>query len=85
MINKCGYVQGMNFIVAALVYHSNSTVAFWLFTSLIEDYQLRRNYIQGFEGFYHRTQEISDLMKTNNESMYTFLVRNKIWFHIGIS
>ena len=72
--SKWGYVQGMNFIVAALVYHSNSSIAFWLFTSLIEDYQLRLNYIQGFEGYYNKTLEIWELIEKNDNSMFEFLV-----------
>ena len=30
-----GYMQGMNFIVATLMYHCNEEAAFWLFTQLI--------------------------------------------------
>jgi hypothetical protein len=36
-----GYVQGMNFIVASLLLHCSEDVAFWLFVTLIEDYDLR--------------------------------------------
>ena len=35
---SCGYVQGMNFLVAALVYHSSPEIAFWLLTTLFEDF-----------------------------------------------
>ena len=31
-----GYMQGMNFIVATLMYHCNEEEAFWLFTQLIQ-------------------------------------------------
>ena len=71
---KWGYVQGMNFIIAALVYHSSSVVAFWLFTALIENYQLRMNYIHGLEGYHTRSQEIAELMKVNDLRMFSFLV-----------
>jgi hypothetical protein len=46
VFNK-GYVQGMNFIVGFLLYHSEEYIAFWLFVSLIEDYELRENYSTG--------------------------------------
>jgi hypothetical protein len=39
-----GYFQGMNFIGAALLNHSSEEVAFWLFVSLIEDYEMRDIY-----------------------------------------
>jgi Rab-GTPase-TBC domain len=42
--NKIGYVQGMNFIVASLLYHCDEEIAFWIFVSLLEDYELRDIY-----------------------------------------
>jgi len=48
--NTWGYVQGMNFIAASLIYHASPDIAFWLFVSLIFDYQLRENYRLGFPG-----------------------------------
>lgn len=64
----------MNFIIASLVYHCNSIVAFWLFTALMEDYQLRENYIPGFEGMHVRSKEIADIIKKRNVKMHAFLV-----------
>ena len=32
------YVQGMNFLVAGLLYHCDEAVAFWLMTALMEKY-----------------------------------------------
>jgi hypothetical protein len=37
---SCGYVQGMNFLVAALVFHCGPEISFWLLTTLFEDFQL---------------------------------------------
>ncbi len=42
-----GYVQGMNFIVGFFLYHCEEHVAFWLFVSLIEEYELREIYLEG--------------------------------------
>lgn len=45
-----GYVQGMNYLVAALLWHSNEVDCFWLFIGLLEDFELRDNFLQGFPG-----------------------------------
>ncbi len=44
---QIGYVQGMNFVVGALLYHCSEEIAFWLFVSLIEDYEIRDIYLPG--------------------------------------
>jgi hypothetical protein len=51
-----GYVQGMNFIVGALLYHSSEDITFWLFVSLIEDYELRDIYQPRLPGLYKHSQ-----------------------------
>lgn len=53
-----GYVQGMNFIVAALLWHCTEVEAFWLMVSLMEDYELRDNYMPGLPGLTKHTQII---------------------------
>ena len=35
-----GYVQGMNFIAGSILFHCNEVMTFWLFVTLIEDYDL---------------------------------------------
>eukprot|EP00826_Nyctotherus_ovalis_P058970 TRINITY_DN8159_c0_g2_i2.p4 TRINITY_DN8159_c0_g2~~TRINITY_DN8159_c0_g2_i2.p4 ORF type:complete len:101 (+),score=24.09 TRINITY_DN8159_c0_g2_i2:129-431(+) len=42
-----GYVQGMNFVAGALLYHCSEEIAFWLFVSLIEDHEMREIYMPG--------------------------------------
>ena len=44
---KIGYVQGMNFIVGALLYHCSEEIAFWLFVTLVEDHDMRDIYLPG--------------------------------------
>lgn len=39
-----GYMQGMNFIVASLMYHCNEEVAFWLFVHLMQMNEVRSIY-----------------------------------------
>jgi hypothetical protein len=53
-----GYVQGMNFIAAALLWHSTEAEAFWLIVALMEDYELRDNYMPGLPGLSKHTQII---------------------------
>ena len=48
--NKIKYCQGMNFIVAFLLYHCEEYIAFWLFVSLIEEYNLRNCFMENFPG-----------------------------------
>jgi len=40
----------MNFIVGLFLCHFNEYIAFWLFVSLIEDYDLRRLFMDDFPG-----------------------------------
>lgn len=56
-------MQGMNFIAGSLVYHSSPEIAFWLFVSLIFDYQLRENYKPGFPGVKEINEEIEKLLE----------------------
>ncbi|CAI2359796.1 unnamed protein product [Moneuplotes crassus] len=62
---KCGYVQGMNFIAASLLYHCSPDIAFWLLVSLMFDYNLRDNYEAGFTGIEDINAEISRLIAKN--------------------
>lgn len=45
-----GYVQGMNFIAAALMYHTGEVAAFWLLCFFMEQYELKRVLSDGMEG-----------------------------------
>ena len=53
----------MNFIAASLIYHSSPDIAFWLFVSLIFDYQLRDNYKLGFPGVEKINKEILKVLE----------------------
>jgi hypothetical protein len=53
----------MNFIAASLIYHASPEIAFWLFVSLIFDYQLRENYKLGFPGVKQINEEIKLKLK----------------------
>ena len=47
-----GDVQGMNFIVGAMLYHCNEEAAFWMFVTLIEGFELRDIYEPLLPGLY---------------------------------
>lgn len=53
----------MNFIVAALMQHCSEEIVFWLFVSLIEDYQMREIYEEGLPGHTKHSQLIEHLME----------------------
>jgi len=46
----------MNFIVGALLLHASEDIAFWLFVSLIEDYEMRDIYQPKLPGLYKHSQ-----------------------------
>lgn len=56
-----GYVQGMNFLMGALLFHSCEVVAFWLFDVLMRYYQLQDVYGARLPGL-HLHGQIVDLL-----------------------
>lgn len=65
-----GYVQGMNFIVANLLYHCSEEIAFWIFVTLIEDYELRDIFETNLPGLYKHSHVITNLMETDLPELY---------------
>lgn len=57
-----GYVQGMNFIVAALLHHCSPEITFFLFTAMIEDYCLHEIYEMQLPGVYTHSRKIDSLI-----------------------
>lgn len=57
-----GYVQGMNYIVACLLYHCSESDAFWLFLKLVYDYDLVQNYLPQLPGLEKHSHIIEFLM-----------------------
>lgn len=53
-----GYVQGMNYIVGALLWHCTEVDAFWIFVGLMERHELRDTYLPGFPGLSKHCQII---------------------------
>lgn len=61
--SQVDYVQGMNFIVAALLLHCSEVIAFWLFVALIEDCEMRDIYLPSLPGLFKHSHMIDTLME----------------------
>ena len=71
---QIGYIQGMNFIVGALLYHCSEEIAFWLFVSIIEDHNLRDVYSPKFPGLTIHTKTLGILFGLNFPKVLVHLV-----------
>ena len=63
----------MNFIVAALLQHCTEEVAFWLFVSLIEDYEMRDIYLQNTPGMFKHCQLLQLLEMEHLPDLFQYL------------
>ena len=70
--NTIKYCQGMNFIVGFFLYHCEEHIAFWLFVSLIEEYNLRSVFMENFPGLKLHVKRIEAILQ--NE--YPFYWKN---------
>lgn len=68
--SNLGYVQGMNFIVGSILYHANEEIAFWIFVSLIEEFELRDIYEPLLPGLYKHCFVIEKLIESNLPELY---------------
>ena len=50
---KVGYVQGINYIVASLLYHCDEQITYWISKALFDKYDLSEIYIEGFHGMFN--------------------------------
>ena len=57
-----GYVQGMNFLVAALLYHSSPAVTLGLMSHLLENLQLCDIYAENLVGVHYHNSRLWDLI-----------------------
>lgn len=70
-----GYVQGMNFLAAALLYHSTAEAeAFWLFVTLFHQYNLRRMFLPGLPGLRYRCGVVERLLATASPDVSNILI-----------
>jgi len=62
---KIGYFQGLNFIFSVLLYHSEEYMAFWLFDSIFEKYQLHEIYSANMYGVFKHISLIEIIYSIN--------------------
>lgn len=73
-----GYVQGMNYIVAGLLWHCSEAQAFWLFIKLLTDYKMSENFIDGLPGLLMHFDTIENYVKSLWPGFHEHLLNNSI-------
>jgi hypothetical protein len=73
-----GYVQGMNYIAATLLWHCSEVDAFWFLVVLLEDYELRDNFLAGFPGLKKHHHVMDFLICNHLPSVYSHLLNLNI-------
>lgn len=74
LVNLCkldqgrGYLQGMNFLAACLLLHSDEILAFYFLETLLAEYELREVYTIDFIGLYKHCKILDAIM---NEKMFS--------------
>jgi len=76
--SKVGYVQGMNFLAAAILFHASEEITFWLLVSLLEDYEVRDLYLPEMPGLNKHAQILSILLFKHNKKVLDHLNNNNI-------
>eukprot|EP00742_Colponemidia_sp_Colp-10_P005023 GILJ01005368.1.p1 GENE.GILJ01005368.1~~GILJ01005368.1.p1 ORF type:complete len:388 (+),score=28.74 GILJ01005368.1:122-1165(+) len=67
---RVGYVQGMNFLTAFLLWHASEEDAFWLLVALMESFRLRSIFLPGFPGLALQCAHLSKLIQTHLPHLY---------------
>jgi hypothetical protein len=70
---KCGYVQGMNFMAGFFSYHACAEISFCLFTKLMQKFEILENYKEGLQGLNRRYYEIDLLILKHLPKLSQFL------------
>eukprot|EP00347_Sterkiella_histriomuscorum_P006456 403352707 len=84
LINLCkldqnrGYIQGMNFLSACLLLHSDEVIAFYLLETLLSDYELKDVYMSGFEGLYKHCKIVDALLKEKLPNLQQHFKDNQV-------
>ncbi|CAD8049439.1 unnamed protein product [Paramecium sonneborni] len=75
-----GYVQGMNFLAGALLFHSEECVAFWNYVTLYERLQLRDIYLENLPGLSKHIQIVQLLCMSQQRKLYDMFLKNNVQF-----
>lgn len=73
-----GYVQGMNYIAACLLFHCKESDAFWLLLRLVYDYNLVQNYLPRLPGLEKHSHVLEFLLIEHLPELYEHLTRNGV-------
>lgn len=73
-----GYVQGMNYIMAALLWHCSESQAFWIFIKLLTEYNLKENFIDGLPGLLMHFDVIENYIRSMWPKLHDHLQNNSI-------
>lgn len=65
-----GYVQGMNFLVAAFLYHCSPPVALGIMSHLLENLQLCDIYAENLIGVHYHNEQLSRLTEKHLPELY---------------
>jgi hypothetical protein len=68
-------VQGMNFIVGSFLYHCNEDIAFWMFVTLIEEFEIRDIYEPNLPGLYKHCFVIDNLIGSHIPDLHRHFVK----------
>jgi len=67
---EIGYVQGMNFIVGTILYHSSEHIAFWLFLVILKYYGMNYVYEKGMPGLVMHAKLIDFLLQAKYSDIW---------------
>jgi len=82
--NTIKYCQGMNFIVGFFLYHCEEHIAFWLFVSLIEEYDLINLFMENFPGFKIHVHRVEAILKNVKDKIKYFYNIFRIFKYIKL-
>ena len=64
----------MNFIVGSLLYHCSEEVAFWIFVTLVEQFEIRDIFEPGLPGLYKHSYILDRLIEIHIPDLHRHFV-----------
>jgi hypothetical protein len=83
--NSIGYVQGMNYIAGALLWHATESDTFWLVVGLFEKYDLLDNFLPKLPGLYRHCRILDNLLRKHCSMLYSHLRSRKITVELYVT
>lgn len=80
--SSVGYIQGMNYVGSALLWHSGEIEAFYMLLSIMDDYKARENYLEGLPGVLRHIHILEYCLLEENGRFYQLL--NEISVSLGL-